>query len=464
MAAVYTWQFVDSIAATPGVRLDLSGPGWTVRPATSFGVPELRRVAVSTMLVDGDQYPAAAYGNRTLTLVVRVDGVSDDAIAAQKQQLYRELDRTSNILRYAPGTSVPVFFRTFRAGPNDVTWNPFTKEVTASVPAEPFALGLKETLSTVTVAANPTLTNGLYFDVSGVKGDVETPLFLQLSSTSAAGDPWQPVIAVRRRGTPSAMPMVLQAETGTRATDTTIIGTADPDMAVPYTRSDFSGLAGTAMGPRLTWSVWPSSPSVDNRGRYVVLARVRKSVANDPVQVQLTYAPSGSLPAYTNDAVTLRNITTPQYVDLGEVQLPIGYDPVTDGYSGVEVPVAGVWLSLMAARTSGTAVLDVDFLLWTPADDRRLITTWRDLGSSGASGYVIDSSRSQCYAVGSSGQIQPGTVTIEGSPPLVSPGVTNRIVMVRHTGQVGTGDVLSGTSGVTPYYWPRYLYVRGVST
>ena len=152
----YDLQFVDQISASPSVRLNLNSAPWKMRVGTEFGMPELRRAAVTTLLVDGDRYPAAAYGNRMLRLVLRVDTTSDDLDAAQLQRLYRELDRPTNFLLYRPGTSQPVFFRTFRCGPDSVIWDPFTKEATVQVPAEPFALGLRETLSQVTVYNDPT--------------------------------------------------------------------------------------------------------------------------------------------------------------------------------------------------------------------------------------------------------------------------------------------------------------------
>jgi hypothetical protein len=57
----------------------------------------------------------------------------------------RELDRPSNFLRYQAGTSAPVFFRTYRSGPDAIDFNPITREVTVTLLAEPFALGLEQT-------------------------------------------------------------------------------------------------------------------------------------------------------------------------------------------------------------------------------------------------------------------------------------------------------------------------------
>ncbi|MEU8158049.1 carbohydrate binding domain-containing protein [Micromonospora sp. NPDC048986] len=131
---------------------------------------ELRRAVVSTLMVDGDRYPAAAYTNRTITLVLQIWDVSDDDTAAALQALFRELDRPRNILRYRPGTSVGVHFRTFRTTPDAVTWDPVQRVVTAQVPAEPFALGLRVDLPPVIVYNDPaegtTLNSNPFFTTS----------------------------------------------------------------------------------------------------------------------------------------------------------------------------------------------------------------------------------------------------------------------------------------------------------
>ncbi|MCX4474780.1 hypothetical protein OOK41_31465 [Micromonospora sp. NBC_01655] len=49
-----------------------------------------------------------------------------------------------------------------------------------------------------------------------------------------------------------------------------------------------------------------------------------------------------------------------------------------------------------------------------------------------------------------------------GGLPLISPGVTNRVVWLVDGGS--PRDVLTSTSTLTPYYWPRYLYARPPSS
>ena len=608
----YDVQFVDSISATATIRLDLQTSGLQVQAeGTVFGLPELRRSVVSTLLVDGDQYPAAAYGNRVLSLVVRVDGASDDAIAAQAQLLIRELDRPRNILRYRPGTSAPVFFRTYRAGPDNVQWDPFTKEVRAQIPADPFAYGLRESLPQVTVYADPaegttlnanpyfetdaslwtalggtvvrstaqahegvasllltpdgvslnvearsenvpaspgqqvrasawvrcavarsvnvgiiwrdagavllssSLTplsiaantwtlidvtataptstataqlvatmgstppasntlhidearlrrsggvGGCCFDVTGVKGDVETPLYLSLDDGFTVQR--QPVVAVRRRGTPSQLPMLLQAESMGAGTDTALGAANDAGFSGAgqnYMRVSFT--TNQTLISRLTISEWPAAPSVDVRGTYRVFARVRRNTGGDALSLRLAWGTSSVF--FLGDTVALpASITDPIYVDLGLVQFPAGQDPVTDGMTGGELAVRGMFVSLAAQRSSGSGTLDVDFLLFVPADDRLMIATVNP--DSGATAQVVDAARTMVYGVGASGEIRTAApAQIAGSPPMVSPGVTSRVVFVPSILQSAVSGSITLTAKVTPYYWPRYIYVRPVAS
>jgi hypothetical protein len=86
-------RFVDSIQATPVIRLNLNdGAVWVTNADTSFGSPAMRRSVAASMLRDGDHVGASAYGNREIVLVLRLH-VSGDAAATQVQLLQRELDR-----------------------------------------------------------------------------------------------------------------------------------------------------------------------------------------------------------------------------------------------------------------------------------------------------------------------------------------------------------------------------------
>lgn len=450
----YDIQLVASISASASVRLDLSAPAYNVTSGTTFGMPALRRAVVSTLLTDGERYPAAAYGNRIINLVVQLRGATDDAIATSLQALVRELDRPGNILRYRPGTSTPVYFRTFRCGPSDLRWDPVLKEVTAQIPAEPFAVGPRVDLAPVTVANNP--ATGCYFEVTGVLGDVESPLYLSVDPAIQVDGPNTTAIAVRRRGTPSAAPSILQAEAMTSASLDTTIQANDAAMSgggQNFMRCTFA--SGATLTSRLSITTWPAGASPDMRGTYRMYVRWRKSVAGDVITMRWRINSGG--PLYDGDTYTLPTVLGPAWQDLGLISLPFGLDPVRDGISGVELSAGGLTqLLLQAGRTSGSGNLDLDCLLLLPADDRFDLVRWPAFG--GPTKLVLDATRNWSYALGASGEVRGADLAqIAGGAPMVSPGVTNRIWFLRNVS--GSADVLSRTTDITPYYWPRYLYV-----
>lgn len=471
--AEYEYQFVNSISATPTVRLDLRRPTWRVRPGTTFHPPELRRASVSTLMRDGETYPADAYANRVINLVVQVDAGSDDATAAALQQLYRELDRPRNLLRYKPGTGQPVFFRTYRAVPGSVEWDPFVKEVRAAIPADPCAVGLRQTLATTVVPNDPASAGGCYLDVTGVQGDVETPLYMVVDGGIITSNGRRAThVAVRRRGTPSAAPMLIQAEAMTMVdADTTVQANSAlmSGAGSNFIRTTFAAV--TAMAQRAYAPAVPASPSVDARGRYRIYGRFRQTVANAGVfAARVAYGYGGQLVGATQDPVvlpTLQAAATPlRWVDLGDIVIPVGWDPVCDGPAGVPLPARGVEIWYSAQRvTAGGGSLDLDALLLVPADDATMIVRWPGQATGGPVDFVVDSDQVAVYGRGASAEIcNSAAMPVEGGGIMVSPGVTNRLTVLRDVApDVLTGDDITASTTITPHCWPQYLHVRPVA-
>lgn len=465
-------QFVDSIASSPTVRLDLNSiaGGLLVAPdGIDLSPPPLRRTVVSTMMTDGDIIPAAAYGNRTVKLPIKLLTSTTDAGATILQTLARELARPTNILKVQlDGATSPVFFRTFAAP--DYAFSMLRLLLVANtvvdltIPAEPFALGLKETIASVTVTEDPTaVTNPMRWDITGVKGDVETPLQITLptSNNYDAGDPIT-VVAVRRRGTVANVPFLLQAESMTLGTDTTLPG-ADATMSgtgSAYTRTSFGTNA--TMVQRLSIGTYPTSINVDNRGRYRVFACMRRSGAGT-ISVQLGYTSATSGILVQNDPVVTDAFTWRFHQDLGLITFPTGPDPVYDGYSNVEMPVKGRYLEIRAERTAGSSTLDFDYLLFVPADDSLALIDWGDAAST-TDEFVVDGIHETVYAQTTSDEVYGSKpAAVAGGFPLVSPGVTNRIYWIRRTGR-GAITTKSETTVINVAYWPRYLVVRPATT
>nr|MDT0660869.1 carbohydrate binding domain-containing protein [Micromonospora sp. DSM 115978] len=602
-------RFVDDIDESPTVRLDLNDKiTFQALEGTEFGMPGLRRAVASTLLADGERYPAAAYDNRLITLVVRILADDLDEAAAALQALSRELDRPSNILQYRPDITDPVYFRTLRATFSQVQWDPVARVATCLVPAEPFALGLREDLDPISVfndpADGPTLNanpyfeadaanwsaNGgastvvrstaqfhegaasllltpdgatavvdarcelvpvtvgrsyrasawarcastrsgtlainwydsvggflsssaltvsltantwvwidqqatapasatqarmvvamgstppntdllyidearirqagghgaCYFDIAGVRGDVETPLVIKRPVTNRGDDS---LFAVRRRGTPDNGPYLLQAQSMTQ----------DSDTSVQTNSASFSGGAGnysrvsfatsTSMSLRVWLNPFPPAASTDNRGEYRVFARLRKNGSSSTINVRLGYGAAGTHVDGTPVEVTW---TDPAMADLGLMPIPIGADPVHDGYSGTELPASGVFVGLDAERIGGTDTLDIDFLLLVPADDRLSIVHWTDNTGGSADRLVLDSVHDMSYGIiDSSGVVVSMTPGYHvGALPMVSPEPqVNRIYHVNEVAPGEPGAPLPTSWELRAHYWPRFLYV-----
>jgi len=466
-------QFVDSIASSPTIRLNLNSLASSLLVSDEgidLSPPPLRRAVVSTMLNDGEFIPAAAYSNRVLKIPVKVIAATTDAAATAMQNLARELARPSNILKVQlDGATSPVFFRTYSAP--DYTLSMLrlllsgNTVMSLEIPAEPFALGLKEAIASVTVTEDPAAgTNPMSWDITGVKGDVETPLVLTFPTGNLydAGNPIS-VLAVRRRGTVANVPFLLQAESMTLGTDTTLPG-ADAAMSgsgSSYARTSFSTDA--TMVRRVYLATYPTSASVDVRGRYRVFALLRRSSATGDITVQLGYTSSTAPVLVQNDPVATDDVTARCHVDLGIITFPTGADPVMDGYSNTELSVAGRYIEVAASRTAGTSTLDIDYLLFVPADDQLALIDWGDAASTSDS-FVIDGTHEMIYTQNGSGQVY-GTLphALAGGFPTVTPNVTNRMYWIRRSGR-GATVTKSETTAIVATYWPRYLVVRPAST
>lgn len=458
-------QFVDSIQAFPTVRLDLNTPDsgpWSLQyQGTDFSPPRLRRAIAQTLLVDGATIPAAAYDNRIVRLRLDLITSTVDDAATQLQKLAVELNRDTNFLKWKPGTTQEVFFRTMRSDMTQVVEMPgggTLRHVDVEVLAEPFAYGLLQALPNVTVNNDPLAgSNPMRWLVTGVKGDVETPLILRFpfSDVFATGPA---AIAVRTRS--GAVPFVLQAESMTTSGSDTALQSNDPVMSGAgsnYTRTTFATTATLAV--RLLGNVFPASASIDNRGLYRVFVRYRRSSATGVINMQLVQTFGGTGPLVATKLTTGRS-----YADLGLVSLPSGLDP-REGFAGLTAPaVRGNIVDFWAERISGSSNLDIDVFLFVPADEVMALVK---LGAStGPTTTVLDGTINTIYQLGASGEVYSREAALwSGGLPLVWPNVTNTVVFVLNAaGPVAGDDSITESTAVEQSYYPRYLYVRPVST
>lgn len=153
MALPSTIQFVDAISASPTVLLDLNtdaAGGWQVMlDSFDLSPPPLRRATTGTLLSDGEQVSASAYGNRTITMQLRLLYASETQKRAALSALARELDKPLSVLKIqTAGAAGPTFYRVLRSP--DYGLRRFLPRKAGNLLAcelvllaEPFGLGLR---------------------------------------------------------------------------------------------------------------------------------------------------------------------------------------------------------------------------------------------------------------------------------------------------------------------------------
>lgn len=463
-------RFVSDIASSPAVRLELNDwTNWAMESGTNFGVPPLKRSVSSSMLRDGEYVGADAYGNRELNLVLRIASSSANTAATELQKFVREMDRAVNLIQYSPGGATnSVFFRTFRSPLNTYQFDPSRKQVTASILAEPFAVGLRQDITGVAVSNNPANAQGCFLDLTAIKGDVETPLLIE---TTQGATYYQRGLAMGVRPKLGSLPyptIFRQAESLTIGASSSVIADAmfsggskvrtTGDGAEPLTRvsGKFPQSAEPAGAECLgSYRVWIRCRRDQTNGTSTHTVRAAMSLeAGARIIYNAGVAPP---PAAGINAMML---------DLGVVSIGQSF-PKSPGYdtAGYRAETLPTLLIQEVNHAAPNGHLDIDYVLLVPTDYR--YGSWATVPTTAdaSARAVIDSLNEVTYGGKATTGSTPGVfgevppAGFAGSYPWVMPG-DNRLVMV----EWGWPHDLTRNHTVTCRYWPRYLLVRPVST
>lgn len=473
-------QFVDRVGTGAQQRLNLNDgknfsllQGPDVRPGPDFSPPKLKRAVVNTLLVDGASIPASAYDNRIIRLPLRVKACDEDEMAEILETLHRELDRGQNVLKWHPTYNFrPVYFRTFRSPDYrlDQTMEGRAElKVTLSLVAEPFGYGDRVDSATITVNNDPAaVANPMYFDITGVEGDIPTPALVVAEPPSFSER--TSLFSIRRHGTPGGV-YFRQAEAVTQGVDTT---TQPNDAAMSGAGNNFSRttFAAAAMQMRLSLqnpTPFPAggafSSSLEYRGTYRVFVRLRKQTAADIMAIRLRFGSAG--PTTASVSVPTVAITTVGFMlDLGLLSLPWGTDPQFDGYTNILKLAQSYRLDIEAERTVGAGYLDWDYVLFVPADEELCLVDWIS-GLSADIEWVLDGPNDIAFIQTTSDEIISVTSgalaaipRLVGAIPLLTPNQTNRIALIRDAVANLNFDDVTASVNLVVSHWPRYLYVR----
>lgn len=461
-------RWVDSVSSTAGVRMDLENSYWTVRfDATSTPTPQMEDQRSSSMLADGELISASVYKNRTVHLDLLLKAPTASIAATEIQRLQRELDRDTNVLMWQPDTRLPAwYFRTYR-GPDvtsDLDFGLVLHQFQIAIEAESFALGERVDLGSMTVSFDPAAAdNPCYLDLAGIKGDVDTPLYITTADTKFSAR--RIAMATRRRGTPANMRWYRHASTLSPAVDAaqSTGGQAQGASGAPIVKVNF---ATTPANTTRLSGTFPAATqgSADWAGTYRVFARLRLNI-NSVVNVQLA---TGTTVASRNQKVTLDQATAGSFitVDLGLVHLPVANAGRNAGY-GPAHPVGGSTLYLLMERLSGTSTVDIDFMFLMPADEDYALVQFPQI--TNGSQAVMDGPNGDVYSQNQNGELEGPTGAVvpyaDATLPSVSPSaLTNRVFLLTGLEAGALTTPISGQAVVDLAYWPRYLLVRPVTT
>src|SRR5215207_1647190 len=351
-----TVAFVDRVAASPTVRLDLSVDPYLVGEGVDFSPPPLRRTTGGSMLRDGEIVTGTAYGNRTIGLPIEISAATTAAARAGSALLYRELARNTNVLRVViDGTTF--FFRTYRAPDSELALVAGMLDYsvhTVRVPAEPFAYGDKVSL----VTFSSTEAAGLVATVSGasITGDTPTPAMVS----------WSPGDASLRKI------LTIGSRTGTMP-HTVLVAvdgwTASPAGTVTADANAFGGTFRSFTLTNLNDSASADGTGVTLRGgqtdrtmlrgtyrAYLLMSHGATFSGLNTWRLELrlgfqSYYAGGGYPVIST--VDWVPQTSTQLLDMGLVQVPFGQPQTTLGL-GVEQNVDDLPLSVKITRLHAT--------------------------------------------------------------------------------------------------------------
>lgn len=410
---------------------------------------------------DGINVSSSQYEARTVSLRLRLVRSTWDLAASQLQTLARELDRTDNYLMVQlTGATKPVFFRLFRSdfadlAPADGQVGVF--EGVVDLLAEPHAVGLRETQGPFTVNRDPANgTNGCYFDLGTVYGDVAAPLEISWPKDTTQR---RAIVLARRTGT-TAAPLVLQAENMTAGTDTALASSASYRSGGGANEGMTVSFATVAtMAQRVSIAAFPTSPSVTARGTYRVFLgydTFHSGALSTIFDVQLGYTSTDAVNSEVRLSGTSADNAVSKFIDLGLLSIPFGDDP------GGSTQVEGIPISLRAERVSGSGTLTFDYLLFVPADEQMLILT-EQYQDATTGNYWLNSDTGDAYALTTGGAVHSQTIRTSrtGSDGIwAQPGTSNRVCAAWALPDSPRTADLSSSIAFTLGYYPRYLHVR----
>lgn len=343
--------------------------------------------------------------------------------------------------------------------------------VDLDLPAEPFGLMARETLTAQVVSNDPTAaTNPCRITLPAIKGDAPAPLRFDVNpsnTTDLSGFRLMFSLLSTRSAVTSPVVWKVGGTDGWTAGADTAASTADA-LAPGGTRRivDFAttpGMATRISGP---------APATLPNAKYKVLVWVKRTDTSSTFALRFGQSVAfsyryGRTARMDRAASAVAGHST--WVDLGEFQHPFGHHAPAGQSGFAAVPD----VSLQAQRLSGSGALAIAAIMLVPVDSvdtiqsRTLFAEFNLFGIDSDGGRGIFDGDTQSvwafnkFAVAVSG----GTPWLEGTFPSAVPGAVNTLHFLQQVNaghpffNADTPDVVAATTSITVSYHPRVAWV-----
>jgi hypothetical protein len=476
-----TWPLIRFVAEpTTGatVRLDLSvdGAAWVGAEGYSFGAPTFE---------GGPGSVGAEYGYRRLSMTVHLQGTKTAALTTLSS-LATEIQRSQNWLLFQlQSGSVPVWFRTYRTQPGELSLDAVYDESSGSIipdrwdievhlDAEPFAYGAREamTLASPTISNDPASgTNRMAMVLPAVKGDAPAELRVGLdpSLSNMAGYKFMLSSVALETGASYTAPYFWQVGTGDSFTADTDTGAGVADATTSNGSYRSVSFATDATLIKRMHGTMPSMPA----GLYKVLGRFRRSDTSSTFSARLGQTVGGiDVPGLTTAVLDRATSFAAHatWLDLGEFTFPHGGQAPSDFIAADGAPT----VFLQASRLSGTGALHVDAFAAIPVSGEDVVLTktlfseFDAIGPTGSELVLWDTAENMCWVAAPGPPLQPITAAkpiLTGGFPVALPGHVNVLHVFQQVngqkpfGGTDSSDSITATTTLSVSYHPRYLWL-----
>lgn len=468
-------KWVDAPTLTANELFDFnsdtgSALTWPLHDGWSVGVPSF----------DGDPDSVGVeYGYRTLKFTLAVSGAKEAALAKQSALAKEVFRRRSWVMFQINAFTKPVWFRTYRSEPGDLSFDLFRNgdgvdewHIGVTMSADAFAYGARVTIPQFIIGNNTTATNPMRYTLPTIQGDAPTALRVKVApqaGDAGTASTWLQAVISGDRSNPMLVVDIGSASDGWTGASGDVTGPITPasgniDSGV-FLSNSLRITAGAATFRERIAGPLPNTLI----GRYKVLLRIG---SESDAEFDFAFGQKVNGVVYYGNTVRARTVDDysgpPFWVDLGDFTFPFGLN-IPAGVTGT-LPVPQVSLKVGCTSTRATQPqVKLDAFAFIPVDGPGLtqVTTL----ASTFKQYGVDQTRAGNW----DGDTESfwstlGATFVDGGPEMVGsyvkadPMAAYNVFVLMPTllGEALSNTAITsinGTHAVDISYHPRYLWI-----